>query len=460
MNLKSHTTLVVFLCLTLLVLAFSWTKHIVFTDEIIYEEFSYQMFTTGDYLAPNQEGAVWLIRPPLYFWITALAYRVFPPTPFARRLVTLIAAAATVALTYKLATRFFSIKAARWSMILLATTPLFLFFTKAANLDIPLAFFILGTILAYEKAKTQPRWLWVAGITFGLGILTRSFLALTPVPVILLDQMLFEKRKISTLHIAIALALSLSIALPWHVAVWQKHPQAFVQDYLRFNVQDHLFSQTPGHEPLSMIRFLANVLVIYNPLAVLTLGNLLPQRSRKRMNLRLLLIWIASSLVPLSLAVTRHEWYAIQALPPIAILGGSGLVRIEEAVHRRLNDQRFMLLKIFCLAILCALPTTVFLNLFKETKSVATLNQFLKHSPAGTPLYNLENRYTPQSTLYNPRETPVIDPEELENVKAPLYVYADDNRQYDLIREKTQSCCEREIIARDRDAKVVRINPR
>src|SRR3990170_8492456 len=103
MSLKSHTSLVIFLVLALLVFAFSWTKHIVFTDEIIYEEFSYQMFTTGDYLAPSQEGAVWLIRPPLYFWITALAYHIMPPTPFARRLVTLIAAAAMVALTYKLA---------------------------------------------------------------------------------------------------------------------------------------------------------------------------------------------------------------------------------------------------------------------------------------------------------------------------------------------------------------------
>jgi len=457
---QKNKSLILFLGVLLLIFSFSWTKHIVFTDEIIYEEFSFQMLTTSDYLAPSQEGAVWLIRPPLYFWITALAYRIFPPTPFARRLVTLIAAAATVALTYKLAARFFSRKASRWSMILLATTPLFLFFTKAANLDIPLAFFILTTILAYEKAKTQPRWLWVAGITFGLGILTRSFLALTPLPVILLDQMLFEKRKISATHIALALILSLTIALPWHLAVWKKYPQAFVQDYLRFNIEDHLFAQTPGHQPLSMIRFLTNILVIDNPLAVLALGNLLPQRSRTRKNLRLFLIWIASSLVPLALAVTRHEWYAIQALPPIAILGGSGLVRIEEAVRRRLNDQRLSLLKIFGLAILCALPVTVFLNIFKETKSVATLNQFLKRTPEGTPLYNLENRYTPQSTLYNPRETPVVDPEELEHLKAPFYVYADDNRQYELIKEKTRSCCEREIIAQDRDAKVILVNPR
>jgi 4-amino-4-deoxy-L-arabinose transferase-like glycosyltransferase len=459
MNLKSHASLVIFLVLALLVFAFSWTKHIVFTDEIIYEEFSYQMFTTGDYLAPNQEGAVWLIRPPLYFWITALAYRIIPPTPFSRRLVTLIAAAAIIALTYKLAARFFSGKAARWSMILLATTPLFLFFTKAANLDIPLAFFILATILAYEKAKIRPQWLMLAGIACGLGILTRSFLALTPIPVILIDQM-FEKRKIPVKHIALALALSLTIALPWHLVVWKKYPQAFVQDYLKFNLADHLFAQTPGHQPISMIRFLANVLVIYNPLAVLALGNLLPQRSRTRKNLRLFLIWIAASLVPLSLAVTRHEWYAIQALPPIAILGGSGLVRIEEAVRRRLNDRRISLLKMFGLSVLLTLPTVVFLNMPKETKSVATLNQFLKRTPTGTPLYNLENRYTPQSTLYNPRETPVIDPEELESIVAPLYVYADDDRQYELIKEKTQSCCEWEIIARDRNAKVVFINPR
>ena len=459
MSLKSHTSLVIFLVLALLVFAFSWTKHIVFTDEIIYEEFSYQMFTTGDYLAPNQEGVVWLIRPPLYFWITALAYHIMPPTPFARRLVTLIAAAAMVALTFKLAARFFSKKAARWSMILLATTPLFLFFTKAANLDIPLAFFILTTILAYEKAKTQPRWLWVAGISFGLGILTRSFLALTPLPVILLDQMLFGKRKISTLHIALALALSLTIALPWHLAVWKKYPQAFVQDYLKFNIADHLFAQTPGHQPISMIRFLANFLVIYNPLAVLALGNLLPQRSRTRKNLRLFLIWIAASLVPLSLAVTRHEWYAIQALPPIAILAGSGLVRIEEAVRLRLNAQRHVILKIFGLSVLLTLPTVVFLNMPKETKSVATLNQFLKRTPEGTPLYNLENRYTPQSTLYNPRETPMLQRSDLKNLNKKIYLYVSDESQYRLAQKQLESCCIDQVFIEQEDAKILKISP-
>lgn len=460
MKLKSHATLMIFLTLTVLISAFSWTDNIVFTDEILFEEAAYQMWRTGDFVTPRQGNEVWLEKPPLYFWLTALTYRVFPPTPFARRLVTLVSAAATVALTYALARRFVSQQTARWSMIVLTTAPLFFFFTKAANLDIPATMLILATILAYEKAKVSPRWLWVAGVSFGLGILTRSFLALTPIPVIFLDRLL-ERRKMPAKYLALSLALALALALPWHLLVWKAHPLAFARDYIRFNVADHLMTQTPGHESLSPARFLFDVLLKLNPASLLVLGNLLSASRRNRNQSRLLIIWAAASLIPLTLATTRHEWYAIQALPPMAILSSQGLTRIQGRLKAAVNPKRWEVVVVFAIAALITLPTTVFRNILKETKSIATLRRFIASTPDGTPLYNLEHLYVPQSTLYNPRDTPVIFQDELGKIKIPIYLYLNSREQYETSQPILNRCCDQEMIAEDvRGALILYLTPK
>lgn len=456
---KANPTLLLFLLLTTLILAFSWTGNIVFTDELIYEEAAYQMQQTGDYLTPRQGDAVWLERPPLYFWVTAAIYQAASPTPFTRRLPTLIAAIATLALTYRLARQWFSQTTARWAMVILTTTPLYFFFTKTANLDIPAACFISLTLLAYEKAKSRPRWLLITAAALGLGIMTRSFLALTPLPVILVDQFL-SVRKIPINHLVLALALSLAIILPWHLAVFRQHPDIFRKDYLAFNISKHLFTQTPGLEPRTRVQFLFRVLGSYNPLALLALANFLPTRRRGRRIPRLLAIWIPAVLLPLTLAATRNEWYAIQVLPPLAILSGQGLVRIQQRLDQALTRPIRRLIELLSLTAVVTLPTIVLLNLPLETKSVRLLRRFIDQTPAGTPLYNLDHRYTPQTTLFNPREVEVTEPEKLASLPGPIYLYVDDPRQFSEVQARAGEFTSFSVIAEDRGAKLMRIETR
>lgn len=414
----------------------------------------------GDFFTPHQQGEVWLEKPPLYFWLTAVIFKLVPPTPFTRRIIVLIAAIATVALTYELALYFYSRAVAHWAMIILTTTPLFLYFTKTANLDIPATFFITATIFAYLKAKEKPQWLLISAVMLGLGILTRSFLALTPILVITLDQLHKEKQKIPARYFALALTLTLALSLPWHLYNLTKFPQVFTEQYLGFNITSHFFEQTPGHEPLPLIRFLLNVLLAYNPLALLILGNLLPKPTKERQKTDLFLLWVTAALIPLSLAVTRHEWYAIQTLPPIAILSSQGLVHLHQYLKPRLKPRAWEILKIFSLSILITLPIVVFLNMPKETKSVVTLRKFIALTPAGTPLYNLEYSYTPNSTLFNPRETPVIQSQNLDQIKEPIYLYVDNSKQYDLVKAKIETCCSYEVTTEDRGSLVLHVKPK
>ncbi len=459
MSSKHTLTLITFLSLTLLIFAFSWKNSVVFTDELLFEEASYQMLQTGDPLAPRLRGEIWLEKPPLYFLLTSAIYRVTAPTPFTRRLVTLLAATATLITTYALARHFYSPKVASWAIIILTVTPLFFFFSKTANLDIPATFFTSATILAYLKSKTDPRWLRLAGITLGLGILTRSFLALTPVPIIAADYLL-SKNKPSPRNLAAAFLITMLISLPWHVYVWKKYPNIFVNEYLGFNLKLHLLFQTPGHPFLPPLQFLFNVLVVFAPLNLLILGNFIPQKKLPNPPKRLFVIWILTVLFPLTLAVTRHEWYALQAIPPLSILSALGFVKIEKFLKSHVRPSTLEITTIFLVSIMLTLPTTVTLNLQKDTKSVSMLKKFIQATPPKTPLFNLDYQYTPQTTLYNLRNVSIIQINQLETLKAPIYLYLDNKQQSQQIKEELNLCCHQEVLTTEEDAVILRLLPK
>src|SRR3972149_6860422 len=51
------------------------SQRVMFTDELLFEEVSYRMVQTGNFLTPIIDDKPWLEKPPLYFWMTAPLFR-------------------------------------------------------------------------------------------------------------------------------------------------------------------------------------------------------------------------------------------------------------------------------------------------------------------------------------------------------------------------------------------------
>jgi 4-amino-4-deoxy-L-arabinose transferase-like glycosyltransferase len=51
--------------------------HVLFFDEAIYAEVSKEMVQRGEWLTPHWNGHQWFEKPPVYFWATALLFKVF-----------------------------------------------------------------------------------------------------------------------------------------------------------------------------------------------------------------------------------------------------------------------------------------------------------------------------------------------------------------------------------------------
>ena len=69
-------------------------------DEPVYAETAREMILTGDYLSPRIFGDYWYDKPPMYYWLVALAFHVFGDGEFAARFPAGLMAGGTALMLY------------------------------------------------------------------------------------------------------------------------------------------------------------------------------------------------------------------------------------------------------------------------------------------------------------------------------------------------------------------------
>src|SRR6185436_7314339 len=146
--------------------------------------------------------------------------------------------------------------------------------------------------------------------------------------------------------IALAAVIAAAIGLPWYLAMWREHGNAYLQSFFvsdnferftteRFNDSRPFWFYLPvllgGLMPWSiyLIAFIAAALATARKRA-LTLGD----------NDWRLLLWAATPLVFFTLSIGKQPRYILPVLPPLAVLVARGLIeRIDLARedHRSLS---------------------------------------------------------------------------------------------------------------------------
>ena len=454
-------------------------SYVAFTDELLFEEASYRMFASNStspfpnpsWLIPISNGQAWLEKPPLYFWLTAPIYWLFnqlksihPLTenlmpqgeflyPWIRRFWTAIAGVAIVIFTYRI-TKLLSIfkndpslpplskgksnAIPLLSAYLLLASPLFLATTKSASLDLTATAFMTGAIYFYLKEKlflkfskvTPPNLPLVRGgitlpaILIGFAILTRSFLALTPIGLIIIDQILNTKNRWPIKHWLIFFVTILTVTLPWHLAVYSLYPQAFLQTYLGFNLIHHAIQLTPGYQQTTpFYYFIELIRSIPWLLPFLTAGTLYLLYFKKRVNKKpfnnvtirsftnyhLLITWIAIPLTILTISSTRHSWYLVQITPPLAILMAYLLHLTYQTITTcsKCTTLKY-LAQISFFTLTLASITTVLIASDPSAPPIKALRWARQNLPNSQPLFSYQQDFLPYTLLFQPHPVKII----------------------------------------------------
>lgn len=212
-------------------------------DEGAFSEATREMLAKGDYLSTWLNGNPRFDKPILIYWLQAISVSIFGVVDWAFRLPSALAASLWSYAVYRFAREFFD-EDAGWLAGIVALTCLGVqLIGRAAtadsllNLLLTLALTDIWRTIAKDSAWAARRaFLWV-----GLGILTKGPIAvLVPGATVLLWCL--TSRRWAPLGKALKDPLSwiflIGVALPWYVAAYAIHGQAFIDGFfLKHNVQ-------------------------------------------------------------------------------------------------------------------------------------------------------------------------------------------------------------------------------
>jgi 4-amino-4-deoxy-L-arabinose transferase-like glycosyltransferase len=203
-------------------------------DEGRYSLISSSMNISGDYITPRLKEAVFIDKPPLVYWATALSFKIFGENEFSSRLFAGLCAWGCILLVYNMGRFLQDEKAGLYGAAVL-TTSLFHFAIGRINImDMPVAFFLSLAIWSgyrYCAAAGRKEWLYLCYLASALAFLAKGLMGIIfPAAIIIIWLVSVSRwRDIPKLVSPLGILIFLAVSLPWLILIQQAH-----SDFFRF----------------------------------------------------------------------------------------------------------------------------------------------------------------------------------------------------------------------------------
>lgn len=195
------------------------------------------MLVFGDWVTARLDGIAYLEKAPLFYWLIALSYRIFGVHDWAARLPLAVSAVILCLVTYRFARWAFDEEAGLYAGLSLATSAGLFLFTRILIPDAAVTLAITGAIWALlallePEGNRRLRWSVVLGVCLGTGLLLKGLIAVVfPVAAVLAymtsTRQPFSSASWRRLNLGTAVAVTLAIAVPWHVLATRRNPPYF-----------------------------------------------------------------------------------------------------------------------------------------------------------------------------------------------------------------------------------------
>ena len=341
-------------------------------SEAMYALVPKEMGEAGTWLTPTLNGARYLDKPPLLYWVNLLAYKLGGVSETTARIPTLMAAAGEVGLTYLVGIEVLGPRPAFWgSLVLLTSVGFFalhlqLLTDHLVTLSLLVALYVMllteGRLASGRPAGSQPVFFQMA---LAAGFLSKGLIGLV-FPLMILAGYSGLRRNAGLLSLVLnprGWLVFLLLSLPWLGAMEYHHP-----GFLRHHILNEQILRFLGErQPPDINSFSLGGFWLFLFLWLLPWGLLLPEalycyvREAWRSSLAfgregLMPLWAAVVLLFFSLSSSRIEYYSLPALPPLALILGWRLSRIIATPGDRRLPLVLFLLGFLGLATLLLLP--------------------------------------------------------------------------------------------------------
>lgn len=209
------------------------------SDEPRYAQIAREMRETGQYIVPHLNAEIYPDKPPLFFWLMALAAAPSGDvSAFAARLPSVLAGLGLILLTYLFAARLFDPGTGLLAAGILFCCEQFFGTTISAHFDTILAFWITLSLLlfytGYIRFEKGKKYMLGAYVAMGAGLLTKGPVGLiVPLATMLLFVLARkEYGRIKDLHLGKGLIIAVGIIAAWLIPACIMGGEAYTQNIL------------------------------------------------------------------------------------------------------------------------------------------------------------------------------------------------------------------------------------
>lgn len=316
-------------------------------DEPRFAQVAREMVESGQWLFPTRGGEPYPDKPPVFMWLTALAFVLTGQLKIAFLLPSALASVGTLLLVHDIGRRLWNREVALAAVLVLVFTPQFLLQGKAGQIDALVCFWItLGCYGLLRHFFTGPHWGWyfTAWVAMALGIMTKGVGFL---PLLMLIPLAFWVKnppeaagKVWRWRLASGLLVMLAVIALWlGPMLWQVHSHgteemvAYRNNILLRQTGERFVNAWHHVKPWHYF-FTQAIPTVWFPLVVMLLAFFQPLRAllREDRRARVLLAWVGLVLLFFSISSGKREVYMFPALPMLALVVGALWVRVKDSV--------------------------------------------------------------------------------------------------------------------------------
>lgn len=307
-------------------------------DDCFYAQKGKEVLRTGSWMTLYYNGSPSFENPPFFIWLVAISFWIFGVGDFPAILPSALFGVLTIVLIFFLVRTLYDDWTAFASGVVLSTTFFFVKYARHAMIDVTLSFFVTLALLALLLAIGRDRryfLLW--GLSISACVLMKSVLGLFP-PLITVIWLIVTRRwriLYSGWFLA-GSAVALIIGCSWYVHQYLIFGSAFTDLHFTWLIYRRGFQSVTGSwtAHLSYLRDLTVYYWPWLPIFLFGLYRICVTGFRKNDVAALLLIWVVTIPLIMSLMQTRSSWYIMPVYPAAAVICGTVLSeRLPERVR-------------------------------------------------------------------------------------------------------------------------------
>ena len=192
-----------------------------------------EMVLSGDWLSPQIYGHYWYDKPIFFYWLTALAYKMFGFTEFASRFFPALFGLGSVALLAWGASKLENARSGFFSALVLLSSVEFFLISKSVITDAVLFFFFSATLLFFYLGYRdgRARYWYIMYAAAGLAVLTKGPIGVLLPGLIIMLFLLWQRdwRVLKRMHLVSGILLCAAVAVPWYAVMYSLHGSDLVR---------------------------------------------------------------------------------------------------------------------------------------------------------------------------------------------------------------------------------------